>query len=216
MTLVLAWVRAHLAPVAIAAALVVLLVFGICRGRKTPLPPREQKSKDSLEVTSAPFDSAQLRRAKAETVYVTKSAQEARRGVASLASADSLRTIANRLQVRAEATGDTLSQWRAVALARGAEADTLRAALSTTTHALDLQILGRLAVDSSLTEERRRRVAIEDLSNRLAVDVQKAGGGFFTKLRARIGVSCGYGVTAAMTGSITHGPACLAGIKVFP
>lgn len=215
MTLVLAWLRAHRGTAAAMMAIVVVLAIGLCRGRNTPLPPREQKTIDSLDVTRAPFDSAQLRRAKAETVYIARSAQEAHRGVVSLASADSLRTIANRLQARAEATGDTLSQWRGVAIARKLETDTLREALISTTHALDTQILARLTVDSSLAEEHRRRLAAETLIPRLVADVKGAKGGFFQRLKDRTGVSCGYGVTAAATG-FTHGPTCSVGIKVFP
>jgi hypothetical protein len=149
MRILLAWITDHWKSIAIWTPFVLLVLYvGFCRPKRNPIPSKEQRTIDSLSITKPAFDSTQLARSRAETVYVAQSAHEARRGAQSAGVADSLREIANALQRQAEAEHDTVSTWRAVALAREREADTLRSALSTTARALDLQISARQEADA--------------------------------------------------------------------
>jgi hypothetical protein len=174
--LVVAWAREHWKNLAIWTPVAALVLYvGFCHPKKNPVPPKEQHTIDSLAITQPAFQAHRDTLILRETTYVRASTQEARKATIATHAADSLRTIADAAQARAVAAGDTLSEWRAAALARQQEADTLRSALSTTTHALDLQILARIAADDRATASEQRLTAVQNLSERLARDVQAAG-----------------------------------------
>lgn len=196
-------------------AFIVMISVGYCHP-DPEIPERDRRSIDSLTIMKPSFDSTQTARAKAETVFVQRSARGAAVAAQTHESADSLRSVAIALQARAEATGDTLSQWRATALAWRRTADSLDVETDTLRSARDAEKAARLEADARAASERSRRLAAEDLIPRLVADVKGAKGGFLTRLRDRIGVQVGYGVQASADGQIHHGPTISAGVKVWP
>lgn len=171
-----AWLRQWW--VLVFAALLAALVFlwwPSCSPRENPIPPREARSRDSLAITKPPFDSAQLRRAKAETVFVRQRVQAVAGANVAAGSAETFGHVADSLQRLAEQERDTSSLWRATALERGRQVDSLSSSNVQLRVALTKDTMALVEADFSVREERRRRVAIEDLSNRLARDVQIAG-----------------------------------------
>lgn len=156
------------------AVLLAVLLLYTCRPEPTPIPEKERKTSDSLEMTK-PGHAAQVETLTVrETLFVRQSNRTAAVAGVSLRTADSLRTVAIVAQRAAETAGDTASLWRRVAMVNRAEADTLRVALDTMTAARANEQTARLAADRRATLEASRRVALEDFSRRLEADLARS------------------------------------------
>jgi hypothetical protein len=153
---------------------VTVAAFAFCRPRPTPIPEKEQRSIDSLIVTS-PFYRAQRETLTVhETTFVAQSAQHRAQSTQSTHAADSLRTLANAAQRTAEQARDTSSHWHDVAILRGLESDSLRSALGGAMTALEEQTRARTAADARSVLDSARLAATESLNRRLAADLARA------------------------------------------
>jgi hypothetical protein len=167
--------RASYTALGIAAAFVILFVFMFCRLKSNVIPPKDQKTIDSLAITQPTFDSSRQATITNETGNVTQSATNARQARQALRAADSLHRLAIIAQQRADAARDTLSRWFTVATLRGVENDSLRSANRGLDSALAQQTEATHAADRRAALDSARRVALADLSAKLASDVKTAG-----------------------------------------
>jgi hypothetical protein len=153
---------------------VTVAAFAFCRPRPTPIPEKEQRSIDSLIVTS-PFYRAQRETLTVhETTFVAQSAINRAQAIKSTHAADSLRTLAMRWQDAAVAQMDTSSKWYQVATVRGQESDSLRSALSGAMTALEDETQARTAADARDVLDSARLAAVRHLNDRLAADLRRA------------------------------------------
>lgn len=153
----------------------VLLIAAILLAHRHGTPAKDQHTLDSLQITKPIFQANQDSLVKRETLYVRR--------------VDTLRTIVTRLvttsnelhaqadsfaAVARVASDSAASKWQMAYTLRTREADTLRAALDTTTKALDAEHQAHLAADLRADNASTRLTASEDLNARLATDIKKA------------------------------------------
>ncbi len=168
--------RGRLPEFTIGGLLVVIVALWIayCREKPTPIPEREQHTLDSLDITKPSYVARRDTLVRVESVYIAQSAVNRAGARQVQRAADSLHAVANAAQRLAEARDDTISAWRTVAIVRGEENDSLRAANSRLDSALTHQIAARTAADARASADSSRLYSSEDLNRRLAADFRRA------------------------------------------
>jgi hypothetical protein len=155
-------------------AVVTVAAFAWCRPTPTPIPPKEQTSIDSLNVTSPFYRARRDTLVRVESVYVAASLKNRAGAINAARAADSLRDVAIAWQRTAEAQGDTSSRWYEVAKVRGIENDSLRSANGGLLAALEHQIRARTAADARSVLDSSRLAAVQNLNDRMAADLRRA------------------------------------------
>lgn len=150
------------------------ILVAYCRPKPTPVPPKEQKSLDSLAITKPAFDSTVQAKAKAETVYIARARENAAIAASVRHVADSLRQVAIVAQRAAEDARDTSSRWFRVAQLNRQEADTLRVALDRQTARADNLFEAMTTAEARAQLLTARLVSVEDLNHRLTADLQRS------------------------------------------
>jgi len=175
MTRLLAWFARS--PILIAIVSVVLLGalwWTSCRPTPTPIPPKEQTSIDSLNVTSPFYRARRDTFVRVESVYVAQSLRNRSGAMTSSHAADSLGALANVALRLAEAERDTSTHWHDVAILRGLENDSLRSANGGLLTALEQQTQARTAADARSSADSSRLAAVQNLNERLAADLRRS------------------------------------------
>jgi hypothetical protein len=167
--------RASYILFAIVVGLVILFLFMFCRAQPNVVPPKEQKTIDSMGVTKPIYDSTRKENVKAEGASVLRSSTHVRQATTSLHAADSLHALAIVVQRLAEAQHDTASLWHAVAMLKEKENDSLRASNRGLDSALQQQKIATAFADQRAHIDSIRLVASSQLNDRLANDVKTAG-----------------------------------------
>ncbi len=181
--------------VAIIAVLAVVVVwFTSCRPKPNVIPPRENRTIDSLDATRPVFDSSVTNNVRVESVYVAQSSGNARQARQALHVADSLHAVAILWQRAADAQEDTASRWFQVARVRGVENDSLRSSNRGLDSALVQSTHAQQAADRRASIDSARLVATTSLNDRLAKDVLTAG-----QCRIALVVSCPTRTATALT-----------------
>lgn len=156
------------------AALTVVALVLYFRPKPTPIPAREKTTMDSLAATKPAFTATVETLTVRESVYVQRAAEKAAVTRVILHTADSLRRVAIVAEASAREARDTSSRWFRVAMLNRAEADTLRVALDSATARGDHLDSALVAVREAKNIINARLLTVEDLSNRLAADLQRA------------------------------------------
>lgn len=167
--------RASYIAVGIAVAFIILFVFMFCRAQPNVVPPKDQKTFDSLGATKPAYDSGRKENVKAQGAAVLRSSTHARQATQSLHAADSLHALAIALQRLAEAAKDTSSRWYPVAVARQKENDSLRASNRGLDSALTEQKAATALADQRARIDSIRLFVSSQLNDRLANDIKTAG-----------------------------------------
>lgn len=162
-------------PLSILGGLLVLSVFAFCRAKPNPVPQKEQHSLDSAQITKPIYLAARDTLIRTETTYVTKTVHDTAAARALYTSAGKAEARADSLQTLAQAADSNATLWHGVADARTQEASALHSVVDTLSEALLNEKAARVAADSRARLDSTRAVALDNLSQRLAADVKKAG-----------------------------------------
>lgn len=163
--------REEITGAIILAALGVVIIAILSMKKPGIIPEREQKSLDSMRITQRAYEISRDTLIQHETVYVRRVDTLMRRVQAATVGADVAHRLADSLAFSAE---DIASQWHAAYTARTVEADSLRSALLLTFAAETTQRHARMLSDARADAADMRVMALNNLSERLAKDVQRA------------------------------------------
>lgn len=162
----------------IAGAIVALvaLSFAFCRPQPKPVPPKEQKSIDSLTITKPTFDSTQHAVTEGAKKVITKIVHDSAAAVAARKIADDYRRIADSALAVARASHDTTSAAFVAAENATKEANQLRAMNDTLRSDLSIAKDTIAALVHQIKRDSTRQNATDDLNARLAADIRRGDG----------------------------------------
>jgi hypothetical protein len=160
---------AVIGAVAIISTVIVLSIHHL-----QPIPQKEQYTIDSLKATQPAYQALRDTLIQRETLYVRRVDTLLVQAKHTIATADTAHRRADSLAVIAQQSHDSSSQWKSAYDARTVEADTLRHALSLSFAAESTEHQARLSADLRATNAEQRLTALNDLSSRLAIDLQRA------------------------------------------
>lgn len=155
-------------------AVAVVVWFTSCRPTPTPIPPKEQKSIDSLDATKPAFDSSHTQAAHSVTTIITKIVHDSAALAIVRRDAEESRHLADSLAAAASHAADSASAWHAAYDQRSREAADLRVDRDTLSRDLAAAKDTLIRVGRQLRDDSLRIASITVLNAGLARDLRAA------------------------------------------
>ena len=150
---------------------------GCSTWKPTPIPPKEQFSRDSLKATQPGFQARVDTLRLIDSTATRQARQSAAAARSALRTADSLRQVAIAAQRHAEAATDSaamIAALRETATGFDAEAKRIRVGYDSLAKAYSAESTAHVAAELRANELGTRLLATSDLNDRLAKDLQRA------------------------------------------